>query len=170
MRYLHITATFLFLLRFAAIVGAQSDAVYVNHDKVSAALAKGGALVDRPQVRVAGGHRDKPGALDTQPNATTIIFVTDGGGLFTAGAQSHALSKGDLIVVPAGTTQSFKRVSLSISYYLVRSCHCERCESRNRLREPREGCANAEESCAACGWTKSPSIRRLSKWPVRARR
>jgi mannose-6-phosphate isomerase-like protein (cupin superfamily) len=119
MRYLHITATFLFLLRFAAIVGAQSDAVYVHHDKVSAALAKGGALVDRPQVRVAGGHRDKPGALDTQPNATTIMFVTDGGGLFTAGTESHALAKGDLIVVPAGTTQSFKSVSPSISYYLV---------------------------------------------------
>ncbi len=118
MRFLHKTATILFLLKFAAVVAAQSDAVYVNRDKVTAALAKGGELVDRPQVRVAGGHRDKPGALDTQ-KATTILFVTDGGGVFVTGTQSQTLAKGDLIVIPAGTTQSFKSVSPSISYYLV---------------------------------------------------
>ena len=118
MRFLHKTATILFLLKFAVIVAAQSDAVYVNHDKVTAALAKGAMLVDRPQVRVAGGHRDKPGALDTQ-KATTILFVTDGGGVFVAGTQSQTLAKGDLIVIPAGTMQSFKSVSPSISYYLV---------------------------------------------------
>ncbi len=110
--------TSLFLLGCAAIVAAQSGAVYVNHDKVDAALAKGGDLVAAPQVHVAGGHRDKPGALQTQ-KATSIIFVTDGDGMFVAGAQTQRLTKGDLIVVPAGAVQSFKSVSPSISYYLV---------------------------------------------------
>ena len=75
-------------------------------------------LVDSPQARVAGGHRDKPGALETQ-KATTILYVTDGDGVFAAGARSQRLTKGDVIVVPAGTTQSFSSVSPSISYYLV---------------------------------------------------
>ena len=111
-------ATSLLLLGCAAIAAAQSGAVYVNHEKVDAALAKGGDLVAAPQVHVAGGHRDKPGALQTQ-KATSILFVTDGGGVFGAGAQSQRLTKGDLIVVPAGTPQSFTSVSPSISYYLV---------------------------------------------------
>ena len=112
-------AALLFLLGFVAPAAAQPGVAYVNREKVDAALAKGGVMFERPQLRVAGGHRDKPGALDTQKNATTIIFVTDGVGLFAAGAQSHALTKGDLLVVPAGIPQSFKSVSPSISYYLV---------------------------------------------------
>ena len=87
-------------------------------DKVDAALAKGGALVDAPQVRVAGAHRDKPGALETQ-KGTTIIYVTDGEGVLAAAGQSQRLTKGDVLVVPAGTTQSFTSVSSSISYLLV---------------------------------------------------
>ena len=103
-RLLPIAALCLLLPGFAGTSAAQTGAAYVNDDKVSAALEKGGVLVDRPQVRVAGGHRAQAGALETQ-NGTTILFVTDGAGLFAAGAQSHPLAKGDLIVIPAGTAQ-----------------------------------------------------------------
>jgi len=82
------------------------------------ALAQGGVRITAPQVGVAGSHRDRPGALDSQ-NGTSILFVTDGAGLFAAGAQSQRLSKGDVLVVPAGTKQSFTSVSPSISYILV---------------------------------------------------
>jgi quercetin dioxygenase-like cupin family protein len=108
----------LFLLMFAVSAAAQSPPVYVHHDKVNAALAQGGVLAATPQVHIAGGHRDKAGPLETQ-KATTIIYVTDGGGVFAAGTQTQRLTKGDLIVVPAGTTQSFTSVSAPISYYLV---------------------------------------------------
>jgi quercetin dioxygenase-like cupin family protein len=112
------TVASLFLLGFTTAAAAQSGAVYVHHDKVNAALAKGGVLVDAPQVRVAGVHRDKPGALETQ-KASTILYVTDGEGTFAAGAQSQRLTKGDVLVVPAGTPQSFTRVSPSISYLQI---------------------------------------------------
>ena len=108
----------LFLLGFGAVADAQPGAVYVNREKVDAALAKGGVLVAAPQVRVEGGHRDAPGPLSTQAG-TSILFVTDGEGLFAAGPEEHRLSKGDLVVVPEGTPQSFTTVSPSISYYLV---------------------------------------------------
>ena len=70
---------------------------------------------DAPQARVSGGHRDKPGALDTQ-KGTTIIYVTDGEGMFAAGARTQRLTKGDVLVVPAGTPQAFTSVAPSISY------------------------------------------------------
>ena len=112
------TVALLFLLAFASAADAQSGAVYVHQDKVNAALAKGGALVDAPQVRVAGAHRNKPGALETQ-KGSTIIYVTDGEGVLAAAGRSQRLTKGDVLVVPAGTTQSFTSVSSSISYLLV---------------------------------------------------
>jgi quercetin dioxygenase-like cupin family protein len=112
------TVASIFLLGFAATAAAQPGAVYVNHDKVDAALAKGGALVDVPQARVAGGHRDKPGALVTQ-KGTSILYVTNGEAMFAAGARTQRLVKGDVLVVPAGTAHEFTSVAPSISYLLI---------------------------------------------------
>ena len=108
----------MFLLVLSATIAAQFGGVYVNHEQVNAALATGGVLITTPQVQVAGGYRDKPGALETQ-KATTILYVTDGEGVFAAGSRSQRLTKGDVIVVPAGTPQSFTGLSPSISYYSV---------------------------------------------------
>jgi hypothetical protein len=41
---------------------AQSPSVtYVEHDKVAAALAKGGSLVTASNLTVSGNHREGPG-------------------------------------------------------------------------------------------------------------
>jgi quercetin dioxygenase-like cupin family protein len=118
MRFTFFITAFLLHLALAATAAAQPGVAYVPREKVDAALAKGGVMFERPQLRVAGGHRDKPGALETQ-KGTTILYVTGGEGMFTAGAKSQRLSKGDVIVVPAGTSQSFTSVSPWISYYQV---------------------------------------------------
>jgi quercetin dioxygenase-like cupin family protein len=115
---MHRLAALVVLLAFVATASAQTGVVYVNDDKVSAALAKGGDLVAAPQVRVAGGHRDKPGTLPTQ-KGTAILYITDGGGIFAAGARAQQLTKGDVLVVPAGTPQSFTTLSPSISYLQI---------------------------------------------------
>ena len=111
-------AILLIVLACAVTAAAQSTGVHVNHEKVDAALAKGGVIIDGPQVNIAGGHRDKPGALPTQ-KGTSIFYITDGGGVFAAGARTQRLNKGDVIVVPAGTTHSLSAVSPSISYLHV---------------------------------------------------
>jgi quercetin dioxygenase-like cupin family protein len=118
MRFLHAVTTSFPLFGAAATAAAQPGAVYVNRGKVDAALAKGGAIFDAPQARAAGVHRDKPGALETQ-KGTSIIFVTDGEGMFAAGARTQRLTKGDVLVVPAGTTQAFTSVAPSISYLSI---------------------------------------------------
>jgi quercetin dioxygenase-like cupin family protein len=97
---------------------AQSIALYVQHDKVDAALARGGTLINTSNVRVAGAHRAKAGGLDTQKD-TSILYVTDGEATIVAGGETRRLAKGDVIVIPAGTAQSFTEVSRPISYYLV---------------------------------------------------
>jgi quercetin dioxygenase-like cupin family protein len=106
---------FLFVVASSATVFAQSGAVHVTRDTVDAALAKGGVLLASPQLQVVGVQRNKPGALETQ-RGTTILYVTAGEGIFGAGAQAQKLRKGDVLVVPAGTTQSFTTVTSPISY------------------------------------------------------
>lgn len=119
MKLLVASAVSAIALAATSVAIAQSGSVYVNHNKVNAALAKGGVLVDAPKVKVAGGHRDRPGVLETQEDATSILYITDGAGTFAAEGQTQRLSKGDVIVVPAGTDQLFSSVSPSISYYQV---------------------------------------------------
>ena len=118
MTLLHSVAASIVLLGLSATAMAQPGAVYVNRTRVEAALAKSGPIFDAPQARVAGVHRDKPGTLDAQ-KGTTIIFVTDGEGMFAAGASKQHLTKGDVLVVPAGTTQAFTSVAPSISYLQI---------------------------------------------------
>jgi mannose-6-phosphate isomerase-like protein (cupin superfamily) len=118
MRVIRSTVALVFVSAFTGGATAQSGSVYVNHEKVDAALAKGGVLVNAPQVRVGGGHRDKPGALETQ-KGTTVLYVTRGEGVFAAGTRTQKLTTGDIILIPPGTSQSFNSVSSPISYYVV---------------------------------------------------
>lgn len=105
-------------LTMSIAAAAQSGVAYVNHDTVNAALVKGGMLVDRPQVRVSGGRRDKPGALERQ-NGTSIFYIHDGEGVFASEERTQRLTKGDVLVVPSGSTQSFVSVASPISYLQI---------------------------------------------------
>jgi quercetin dioxygenase-like cupin family protein len=118
MTLLRVTVACLCVLALAVAADAQSGGIHVAHEKVNAALARGDVLIDVPQVRVAARHLDKASALDTQ-KATTILYVTDGEGMFAAGERRQRLAQGDLIVIPAATSQSFVSVAPSITYYLI---------------------------------------------------
>jgi mannose-6-phosphate isomerase-like protein (cupin superfamily) len=114
---------------------------YVDHDKVAAALSKGGPLVTAPDLLVQGSHRDKAGQVELHEKETDVIHVIDGEATFVTGGtmvgrklskpgqlvgsdikggETHHLTKGDVIVVPAGTPHWFKEVPSSISYYVVK--------------------------------------------------
>ena len=130
------------LLGTALLLSADGSGVtYVAHDTVTAALAKGGPLVTASDLLVSGSHRDKAGQVEVHDKETDVIYVIDGdatfvtggtmiGGKVTKAGQSlgtdikggdtHHLSKGDVIVVPAGVPHWFKEVPHSISYYVVK--------------------------------------------------
>ena len=118
-----------------------SSVVFVDHDKVAAALAKGGGLVSASDVLVSGSHREKPGQVEVHDNEMDVIYVVDGTATFVSGGKivgaknnrpgqwlgtditggtSQRLVKGDVIVVPAGTPHWFKEVPGPISYYVVK--------------------------------------------------
>src|SRR5215468_10800434 len=114
---------------------------YVGHDKVATALAKGGPLVTAPDLLVQGSHRDKAGQVEVHDKETDVIHVIDGEATFVTGGtmvggkstkkgqwmgtdinggETHHLTKGDVIVVPAGVPHWFKEVPHSVSYYVVK--------------------------------------------------
>lgn len=115
--------------------------MYVSHDKVTSALAKGGPLVNAPDLLVSGSHRDKAGQVEVHDKETDVIYVMDGEATFITGGamvggkvtkpgqhlgtsidggETHHLTKGDVIVIPAGVPHWFKEVPQSISYYVVK--------------------------------------------------
>jgi glc operon protein GlcG len=129
------------LSSLAIAADAPQKVTFVSHDKVAAALDKGGSLVTAPDLAVSGSHRDKPGQVEVHDKETDIMYVIDGeatlvtGGTVVGlratragqsvgtevkGGDSHHLTKGDVIVVPAGTPHWFKEVPRSVSYYVVK--------------------------------------------------
>ena len=138
------------LLGFAAVVAvafvlsgadAPKGVTYVAHDKVAAALQKGGPLVNAPDLTVSGSHRDKAGQVEVHDKETDVIYMVEGEATFVTGGtgvgmkstrpgqwlgsdikdgETHHLEKGDAIVVPAGVPHWFKEVPGSVSYYVVK--------------------------------------------------
>jgi mannose-6-phosphate isomerase-like protein (cupin superfamily) len=118
-----------------------ADVTYVPHDKISGVLAKGGTVVTQPDLLVQGSHRDKAGQVEVHDKETDVIYMVDGEATFVTGGTmvdgkvsrpgqwlgkdikggtTHHLTKGDVIVVPAGTPHWFKEVPTTVSYYVVK--------------------------------------------------
>jgi len=129
------------LLTMAALLSAADTVTYVGHDKVAAALAKGGPLVTASDYLVSGSHRTGNGNVEVHEHETDVFYVVDGSATFVTGGtmvggkktkpgqwmgtdiqggEVHHLSKGDVIVIPAGVPHWFKEVPQSISYYVVK--------------------------------------------------
>ena len=127
----------------AASGGVVPAGIYANHEKVAAALAKGGSLIDNPNtpaaIKVSGSHRDKAGVVEVHEKETDIFYVSDGEATLVAGgtrvkaknaAANHPydveggktfhLTKGDIMVIPAGSPHWFQEVPKSISYHVVK--------------------------------------------------
>lgn len=138
---------FVLTLTCGLIVGAvltaavETRVTYIGHDEVATKLAKGGQMLKTETYAVSGSHRDKGGQVEVHDKETDIVYVTDGTATFLTGGtmvggkdttpgqhlgtgmeggETHQLSKGDVIIVPAGTTHWFKSVPDHISYFVVK--------------------------------------------------
>jgi quercetin dioxygenase-like cupin family protein len=126
-----------FLVAVGFMMAADPGVKYFGHEKV----AKGGNLVTASDLTVLVNHRDKAGEVEVHDKETDVMYVLEGeatfitggkmiGGKSTAagqsrgkdidGGQSQHLSKGDVIVVPAGVPHWFKEVPKGIDYYVVK--------------------------------------------------
>lgn len=116
---------------------------YFEKEKVTAAFAKGAVLFDQSdKYMVHASHRDKAGAVEVHELDADIIYVLEGTATFVTGGQiiggksigpgeirgtdvkggeTRTISKGDVIIVPAGTPHWFKEVPGPINYYVVKA-------------------------------------------------
>jgi mannose-6-phosphate isomerase-like protein (cupin superfamily) len=123
-------------------VDTASGVTYVDHAKVATALNTGGKMAVHSDVIVQGGHRTGPGQVEVHDTETDVLYIIDGEATFVTGGtmiggkqtgpgqhlgtsiqggETHHLSKGDVIVIPAGTPHWFKELTPPVTYYVVKS-------------------------------------------------
>lgn len=140
---MRISLTVAALITISVVLTAQtgSGVVYVPSDKVAAALAAGGPLVTQSDLLVSGSHRNAAGQVEVHDKQTDVLYIVDGEATFVTGGkmvdgkvtapgqwlganitggQTQHISKGDVLVIPAGVPHWFKEVPKSVSYYVVK--------------------------------------------------
>jgi len=116
---------------------------YFEKEKVAAAFVKGAVLFDASdKYMVHASHRDTAGMVEIHEKDADIIYVLEGAATFVTGGEivggkiiapgeirgtevkggeTRTISKGDVIVVPAGTPHWFKEVFGPLNYYVVKA-------------------------------------------------
>ena len=114
---------------------------HIDHEKVAAALANSGTLLRASDLLVMGAHRSGPGHVELHNKQTDVFYVVDGDATFVTGGKMlgsietspgqrigteiqggevHHLTKGDVMVIPAGIPHWFKEVPHSFTYFVVK--------------------------------------------------
>jgi mannose-6-phosphate isomerase-like protein (cupin superfamily) len=146
MKFLLMLATLLMtvviLTAAAAPIGGGVPAAvhYIGHDKVAAVMAKGGPIVSDPGLIVLANRREA-GQVEYHEHTNHIFIMVEGEATFVTGGtmvgakrtnpeqmvatsieggETHHLSKGDVITIPAKTPHWWKDVSTkTVAYYAV---------------------------------------------------
>ena len=119
----------------------ETSVTFIGHEKVAAALAKNGPLVSASDLIVQGAYRSEAGKAELHEKQTDVYYVADGAATFVTGGvllgdkvvspgqhqgsgiqggEFHHLSKGDVVVIPAGVPHWFRDVPHSINYFLIK--------------------------------------------------
>ena len=123
---------------------ALPDAVkYFSSTEVQAAFEKGSPIVNKDgrTYWVLAGRRDKPGQSELHEKDTDVFYILEGSATFVTGGkmvdpkstapgevrgsaidggENRTLSKGDVIVIPAGVPHWFKDVQGTFLYFVVK--------------------------------------------------
>ena len=124
----------------AAAAGVPAAVHYIGHDKVSATMAKGGAIIEDPGLRVLANRREA-GEVEFHEKTNHLFIIVEGEATFVTGGtmvgakqtspderraskieggQTHHLTKGDVVTIPAKTPHWWKEVpTKTIAYYAV---------------------------------------------------
>jgi quercetin dioxygenase-like cupin family protein len=140
MKFLGALAILLAMAVLMTGAGGGPGATYVDHDKVTATLAKGGTLAKGESYTVGTNFRTKGAPPEIHEKTTHIWYVLDGSATYVTGGtliggkvtkpgltqgtnieggKTMQLTKGDVIVIPPGTPHWWKEVPKSITLYAV---------------------------------------------------
>lgn len=119
-----------------------ADAVkYFSKDDVSASFAKGGTLITEGNYKVMTAHRTEDGNVEIHNSYTDVFYIVQGstdivtGGKVIGvkntnpdeprgdsidGGETHHLSTGDALVIPAGIPHWMKNVQGTLLYFVVK--------------------------------------------------
>ena len=140
MKNLFALATLLILGVLLTAAGVPTVVTYVPHDKVTSTMVKGGAIIQDNGLRVLA-HRRGAGEVEVHDKTNHVFIIVEGEATFVTGGtlvgarqtgadqirasgiqggQTHQLTKGDVITIPAKTPHWFKEVpTQTIAYYAV---------------------------------------------------
>jgi glc operon protein GlcG len=124
------------------IPSTSGEVSYLPAARVAEAFAKGMPLLETAGYKIHASRREAQGQAEVHAVDTDIIYVLDGSVTFVTGGAIvdprvvgpdevrgsrieggtlHALNKGDVIVVPAGTPHWFYQVDETFLYYVVKA-------------------------------------------------
>jgi len=120
--------------------GVPTVVTYVPHDKVSATMVKGGSIINDHGLVVLAQRRGA-GEVEVHEKTNHVFIIVEGEAVFVTGGtlvgakdtapgqrrapsveggETHHLTKGDVITIPAKTPHWFKEVpTQTIAYYAV---------------------------------------------------
>jgi mannose-6-phosphate isomerase-like protein (cupin superfamily) len=131
------------VLTMAVVVtadGVPTKVTYVPHDTVSTTMAKGGSIINDKGLIVLAQRRTA-GEVEVHAKTNHVFIIVEGEATFVTGGtlvdakqtapnqtrapsvqggETHHLTKGDVITIPAKTPHWFKEVpSKTIAYYAI---------------------------------------------------
>src|SRR5712671_5811752 len=146
MKFLLTLATVLtmaFMLTAAAVsfgAGVPAAVHYIDHEKVTAVMSKGGPIVSDPGLVILANRRES-GPVEYHDHTNHVFIMVEGEATFITGGTmvdakrtapdqmraasieggvTHHLVKGDVITIPAKTPHWFKDVpTKTVAYYAV---------------------------------------------------
>jgi mannose-6-phosphate isomerase-like protein (cupin superfamily) len=120
--------------------GVPTKVTYIPHDTVSATMAKGGSILNDKGLIILAQRRGA-GEVEVHEKTNHVFIIVEGEATFVTGGtmvgardsapgqiraassqggQTHHLTKGDVITIPAKTPHWFKEVpTQTIAYYAV---------------------------------------------------
>src|SRR5882762_4794126 len=132
--------TSLAMIGLLTAAGVPTVVTYVPHDKVSATMVKGGSIINDHGLIVLAQRRGA-GEVEVHERTNHVFIIVEGeatlvtGGTLVGarqttpdqrraasiqGGQTHHLTKGDVITIPAKTPHWWKEVpTQTIAYYAV---------------------------------------------------
>lgn len=120
---------------------SEASTIFVDRKEVAAAFAKDGTLAETSGYKVNASRRDGPGQAEIHTRATDVIYVVEGTATFVTGGnavdpkevasneirgraieggEAHQITKGDVVVVPAGVPHWFKEVRTPFLYFVCK--------------------------------------------------
>lgn len=116
-------------------------ATVIDHKDVATAFARDATLAETMGYKINASRRDTPGLAEIHTHATDVIYVVEGSATFVTGGtaleskevapgeirgrvieggETHQISKGDVVVVPAGVPHWFKEVQGPFLYFVCK--------------------------------------------------